>query len=343
MSKTSNIFKIGKTLSANLSVMALAGLMFLGLTVATAQAATDHAKIVGPTQCTECHKETGAIWEATPHFETFRKMPKEKKAREIAKKMGFKRIKSGSLCLDCHFTSQPKGDKLKPIAGISCESCHNAGADWIKVHSGFSGKKKDTESPEEAKQRWIKSDAAGMIRPREMYDWAKNCYGCHTVPNEKLVNVGGHTPGSDFELVAWSQGKIRHNLWYTKTNDEATPARKRLMYVVGQAVELETSLAAVGQATMEMDYAVKMTARAKKAQDNFAKIATALAMPEIKAIAAQSAGAQLKVGSGGPLGAAATEIGKLTRAIVEKYDGSGMAAIDSMLPSPDKYKGKPAK
>jgi len=340
MSKTSEIGKIGKTLSA----LALAGFMFIGLTSTTAKAATDHAKIVGPTQCTECHKETGAIWESTPHFETFRNLPRNKKGREIAKKMGFKRIKAGSLCLDCHFTSQPKAKgKIKPIAGISCESCHGAGADWIKVHSSFSGKKKEAETPDEAKQRWAKAEAAGMIRPQEMYDWAKNCYACHTVPNEKLVNVGGHTPGSDFELVAWSQGKIRHNLWYTKTNDEAPEARKRLMYVVGQAVELETSIAAVGKATEEKDYAAKMTARANKARDNFAKIAAVLDMPEIKAIADQSAGAKLALGSDGPLSATATEIGKLTRTIVEKYDGSKMAAVDSLLPSADKYKGKPIK
>ncbi|HER25963.1 MAG TPA: hypothetical protein ENI69_02520 [Rhodospirillales bacterium] len=339
MSETSVIGKIGKTFSA----LALAGFIVAGLATGPALAAIDQTKIVGPTQCTECHKETGAVWEATPHFETFRKMPRDKKARKIAKKMGFKRIKAGSLCLDCHFTSQPKGDKLKPVAGISCESCHGAGADFIKLHSGFSGKKKDQESAEEAKQRWIKADAAGMIRPRDMYDWAKNCYGCHTVPIEKLVNVGGHTPGSDFELVAWSQGKIRHNLWYTKTNDEAPQARKRLMYVVGQAVELETSLFAVGKATEKKEFAIKMAQRANKAKANFAEIAAALSMPEIKAIAGHAEAAKLKLGSEGPLSAVASEIGKLTQAIVAKYDGSGMAAIDSMLPSADKYKGKPIK
>ena len=339
MTTTSMFTKFWKSVSATIVL----GLVMLSFSVTEAQAATDHAKVVGPTQCTECHKETGAVWEATPHFETFRKMPRDKKGREIAKKMGFKRIKAGSLCLDCHFTSQPKKGKPKPIAGISCESCHGEGADWIKVHSGFSGKKKEQETPEEAKQRWVKSEAAGMIRPRAMYDWAKNCYSCHTVPNEKLVNVGGHTPGSDFELVAWSQGKIRHNLWHTKTNDEAPQPRKRLMYVVGQAVELETSLMAVGKATEEKDYAAKMVIRANKAKENFAKIAAVLSMPEVKAIADQAAGAELKVSSEGPLSASATEIGKLTRAIVEKYDGSGMAAIDPMLPAPDKYKGKPAR
>ena len=56
--------------------------------------------------------------------------------------MNVKRIKSDSLCLNCHFTNQTKADKTKAIAGISCESCHSAGKDWIKVHSEFSGKKK---------------------------------------------------------------------------------------------------------------------------------------------------------------------------------------------------------
>ena len=32
------------------------------------------------------------------------------------------------------------------------------------------------------------------------------------VPEERLVNVGGHTAGSAFELVSWSQGEVRHNL-----------------------------------------------------------------------------------------------------------------------------------
>ncbi len=340
MGKTSMIKRFGEALS----VAVLDGLVLSGPAVTMAQAAPDPAKVVGPAKCIECHKETGAVWEASLHFKTFRKMPREKKGRAIAKKMGFKRIKAGSLCLDCHFTSQPKGNgKLKPIAGVSCESCHGAAADWIKVHGGFSGKKKEQETPEEAKQRWIKVDLAGMIRPRDMYDWARNCYGCHAVADEKLVNTGGHAPGSDFELLAWSQGDIRHNLWYTKTNDEAPKARKRLIYVVGQAVALETYLDAVGKAVEKKDYAAKMISRAKQAKDNFAAIAAVLEHPEIRAIAALSAGAELTQGDAAPLVAAAAEIGKLTRAVVKKYDGGGMAAVDAMLPPPDKYKGKPAK
>ena len=32
-----------------------------------------------------------------------------------------------------------------PVAGISCESCHGAGEDWIKLHSQYSGKTEKTE------------------------------------------------------------------------------------------------------------------------------------------------------------------------------------------------------
>ncbi len=321
--------------------MGLALYVFVGV-VGTPVARADAANVVGPTKCTECHKATGAVWEATHHFSTFRDMPRAKEGREIAKKMGFKRIKAGSLCLDCHFTSVVEADKLKPIAGISCESCHSGGKDWIKVHSEFSGKKKEAETADEANARWAMAEAKGMIRPKEMYRWAKNCYSCHTVPNEKLVNMGGHTPGSPFELVAWSQGEVRHNLWYTKTNDPASDSRKNLMYVVGQAIELETALNAVGKATEKKTYAIKMAGRASKARKRFYKIAAAVDLPEIKEVAKLAKGAKLKLNNGASLSKIAEAIAVQTQAIVANYDGSQMAGVKAMLPAADKYMGKAA-
>ncbi len=52
-----------------------------------------------------------------------------------------------------------------------------------------------------------------MIRLHAIYDLAKTCYGCHVVPQEDLVNKGGHRAGSAFELVSWSQGEVLHNTW----------------------------------------------------------------------------------------------------------------------------------
>ena len=207
--------------------------------------ASDPAKTVGPNACAECHKREAEAWKGTHHFKTFREMPRKTEANEIADKMGVRRIKSESLCLNCHFTVQKKNNKEEPVAGISCESCHGAGQDWIKVHSGFSGKTRLIESKAEEEARWKLADSKGMIRPRALYQLAKNCYGCHVVPQEDLVNKGGHKAGSAFELVSWSQGEVRHNTWYSKgkENVPASAARKRMLYLVGLGVELETGIA----------------------------------------------------------------------------------------------------
>ena len=51
-------------------------------------------------------------------------------------------------------------------------------------------------------ERRIKAAAAGMIRPEDTYAVAANCCECRHVPNEKLVNTGGHTFGTPaLELV----------------------------------------------------------------------------------------------------------------------------------------------
>ncbi len=325
------------------SIVALLGL-FLAAPVA-AQTEWDHSKVLGPQKCAECHKVTTAIWQNTNHYKTFTELPRRKEANEIAKKMGLKRIKAGSLCLDCHFTTTMEGDKRDAIAGISCESCHGPSKNYLKVHSEFSGKKKETETEAERTKRWAASEAGGMIRPHDMYRWAKNCYGCHVVPQEKLVNDGGHPAGSKFELVSWSQGEIRHNVWYNqgKDNPQAAPERKRLMYVLGLAVELETALRAVGAATVKANYAVSMAKRAKRAQVAFSKVAEALSGPEIAGIDAAAKSAKLKLNNAAELNAAADKIADAATRLAANYDGSTFGAIDALIPGEDKYKGKPAR
>lgn len=311
---------------------------------APAASAADPAKIVGPGACDECHKVEVQIWQNTHHFASFREMPRKQEATDIAQKMAVERIRTDGLCANCHFTLQAKDGKDEPIAGVSCESCHGAARDWNKPHGNFSGKKKDTETAAERDQRWKDAEAAGMIRPHDMYGWAKNCYSCHIVPQEKLVNVGGHVAGSPFELVAWSQGEIRHNTWYTdgKSNPEAPPATKRKMYVVGAAVELEESLRAVGKATQKDKYAVTMAQRAQAAAQRLAAVAAALKLPELDEMVAAMKEAQLKLNNDAQLTAVADKIGGATQRFVKQYDGSTLAGIDSMLPTAAQYKdGEP--
>lgn len=319
----------------------------LGLLLVTASLswASDPAKTIGPNQCAECHKDEAAHWQNSHHFTTFREMPRKKEANEIAKKVGVKRIRSDSLCLGCHYTVIEENNRPKPVAGISCESCHSGGKDWIKLHSEYSGKKKDTETQEEAANRWQQAEAQGMIRPKTIYRIAQNCFSCHVVPQEQLVNVGGHPAGSAFELVAWSQGEVRHNTWYSKgENEEASIERKRILFVVGAAVELETALRAVGVATQKQTYAVQMAKRASIARKKVTAMARLVPqVQELAAIANTGNAVSLKLNNNAELSAAADKIQQLIVALVAKHDGKSFASLDKYVPGPDKYKGQPKK
>ena len=329
---------------------ALAGLAFVaamvlaaGGNVALAQEMhLDPAKVAGPDACGECHKSSVAVWKKTMHARTFKELPRSKEAKKIAKKMGIRRMKAKSVCLSCHFTSALVKGKIKPIAGITCESCHGAGKSWIKEHSDYGGKgvTRESETPDHKKARFSKSEAAGMIRPLRLYKVAANCYGCHTVPNEKLVNEGGHAAGSKFDLVAWSQGEVRHNVWYSKANDEASAARKRMMYIVGKALDLEFALRGLAKATKKASYAVSMAKRANAARKAMKKIAGVVGTSEINAIAA--ADVKLKLNNAANLTAAADKIAAAAEKFSGAHDGSKFAGVDAMIPGADKYKGKPA-
>ncbi len=323
-------------------LLRLSGLVLILGVAAGATVASDPAKILGPNACAECHKQEAEAWQASHHFKTFREMPRRKEANEIAERMGIQRIRSESLCLNCHYTVQQKDSKIQPIAGISCESCHSGGEEWIKIHSGYSGKTEKTESKTEAEARLKLADSKGMIRPSSLYRLAKNCYGCHVVPQEDLVNKGGHPAGSAFEMVSWSQGEVRHNTWHSKgkQNVPANAARKRMLYLVGLGVELETSLRAVGKATVRRTYAFAMARRADRARKQLAAAAKAAPnIPEIAKLVEFGHAAGLKLNNERFLAAAADGVSKTLTTITEKYDGSTMAGLDSLIPEPDKFKG----
>lgn len=307
-------------------------------------AGSDPVKTVGPNACAECHKQEVEAWKGSHHFKTFQDMPRNPEGQAIAKRMGIRRVKSESLCLNCHFTVQRKSGASEPVAGISCESCHSGGQDWIKVHSGYSGKSAKTESKAEADARWKQADQKGMIRPNAIYALAKNCYGCHVVPQEDLVNKGVHRAGSTFELVSWSQGEVQHNTWHSKGKDNvpANAARKRMLYLIGLGVDLETALRAIAKAKARAPYAFEMAQRADRARNQMAAAAKAVpSVPEIAKIVQTSRSADLKLNNEQPLTAAADEVAKLLVRISETYDGNTMAGLDSQIPGPEKFKGKP--
>ncbi|MEP6820862.1 MAG: cytochrome c family protein [Chthoniobacterales bacterium] len=298
----------------------------------------DPAKVVGSQKCGECHKYEVEAWKLTPHFATFDSMHKSPEGQKIATAMGIKRVKSESLCLTCHYTVQKKGGEPEPISGVSCESCHGAAQDWVNVHND---KKVSKE------ERKTKSEAAGMIRPEDLYAVAANCYQCHLVPNEKLVNVGGHAAGSkDFELVSWSQGMVRHNFLLPdgsegKVNKEGDANHKRLMFVTGAILDLEYSLRGVASATEKATYGITMAQRAATMKKKLDAIQKAAPTDELAAIITAANGATLKLNNKDELTVAADKVAELGKKFGSTVTGDKLAGLDAVLPKPEQYRGKP--
>jgi hypothetical protein len=114
-----------------------------------------------------------------------------------------------------------------------------------------------------------------------------------------------------------------------------------MLYLVGLGVELETGLRAVSRATARKLYAFEMAKRVDRARKQLAAAAKAAPdVPEIAKMIEHAHSAGLKLNNERALTAAADGVSKLLGSITEKYDGSTMAGLDSMIPGPDKIKGK---
>jgi hypothetical protein len=304
----------------------------------------DATKVMGHESCAECHASETAAWQKTPHHATWDTLHTKDSAKTIAEKMEVRSVKRGDLCLNCHYTRKDDGSGVKPVSGVSCESCHAPAAGWIKIHNDYGGPdvKKEQESPAHKIERMKKAMEGGMLPPDNIYLVAQNCYNCHTVPNEKLVNVGGHKAGSEgFELVAWSQGMVRHNYHRTggKTNEASKPERLRVMYVVGLMVEVEYSLRGLAPATERATYAVTMAKRAKAAMDKLEALHAKAPIAEVAAALEAAKAAGLKLNNAEALNAAAEKVAAAAKALAASADGSKLAAVDELLPKPDQYKG----
>lgn len=302
-------------------------------------------KVLGYETCQKCHGQEIAVWKETPHFQTFRALHRKPEAQEIAKRMGVRSIKRGELCIQCHYTQKQSGSRISAISGISCESCHGAAADWIALHNDYGGPTvtRETEDPAHAEKRRQASIAAGMNNPLNLYLIARSCFNCHSIANEELVNVGGHSSGNDaFELVAWSQGMIRHNFNRTQytSNAVSAPDRLRLMYVVGLLTNLEYSLRATGKASIKENYGVAQAKRTFLIRRQLAEIQESLNHPLLTQALDAAYGVRLKSNNSDALLLAAETVGTVAMEFAETVEGSDLAAVDPYLPPPEQYKNQ---
>ncbi len=238
---------------------------------------------------------------------------------------------------------QHQGSKLDAIAGVSCESCHGGAKDWINIHHNYGGPTttRSTETPEHRRQRLSESIAAGMRNPINVYLVAQSCYRCHTVPDERLVNVGGHSAGSlDFELVSWSQGMVRHNFVRTdgKQNLESAPDRLRLMFVAGMIADLEFSLRATAAATEKATFGLTSAKRAARAAERIKSAQAKLSQPVLDEVLQAYASVTLKLNNRDPIHEVADQIHQLGLKFAATVRGEDLAPIDNYIPPPSKWK-----
>lgn len=303
----------------------------------------DPSKVVTADKCSKCHSAEVAVWKQTPHFQTFEQLSRDPRAKEICKNMGLRSVKRSNVCIDCHFTTKLINDKVKPVSGISCESCHGPAKDWLDVHYDYGGPNatKESESPEHATKRYQTAISLGMRNTRDLYAIASSCFNCHTVPNEKLVNVGGHKAGTiDFELVRWSQGRVRHNCLRSdgKENAYASAERKRVMYVVGMIADLEYSTRATAKATTKSTFGLAVAKRAADVAVKLFKLQEQLNDPSIQLVLDAFAKAELKINNESQLTEIANQIQTAGRLFASQNDGTKLAAIDPLLPDKSDYK-----
>ena len=302
----------------------------------------DPAKIVGSDQCAKCHQPEVEQWMRTPHFATFDSLHRLPEAKQIAERLGLRSIKRSNVCTQCHYTEQQQDGRVRVVAGVSCESCHGAAADWLASHADYGGENvtKSLETAEHRTKRVQESIARGMNNPHNLYLIARQCYDCHTVPNEAVVNVGGHAAGSqDFELVAWSQGVVRHNFLRTggAANGTLSPAELRVMFVVGVMTDLEYSLRAVAKATEKATFGVTSAQRAARMKHRLHEIHALVGEPLMQPALDAVATVELRLGNSAAIVEAADAVGKAAHAFAEQADGNRLAALDALIPPPARY------
>jgi ribosomal protein L40E len=324
--------------------MICVGFLTIGFSVnlSAQEVRCDPNKVMTAENCAKCHTNEVAVWKQTPHSQTFEQLSRDPAAKAICKNLGLRSVKRSDVCIKCHFTTKNVNGRIKAVSGVSCESCHGAAQDWIGTHNDYGGPSatKETETDAHAIERYQTSASLGMRNTRDLYAIASSCFNCHTVPDESLVNVGGHNAGSqDFELVRWSQGKVRHNfLRGDGVNRGASQERLRLMLVVGLIADLEYSTRATAAATSKSNYGVTVAQRAAKVAVRLFEVQQKIDDANVQMALDAFSGAELRTNNQASLEAIAAQIRNAGRMFATENDGSALAAVDSLLPPPSEYK-----
>ncbi|MEE9169547.1 MAG: multiheme c-type cytochrome [bacterium] len=127
---------------------------------------------IGVAKCKTCHRtakqgEQFVLWEKSKHAKAYETLAGHE-AKKTAKEKGIENPQTAKECLKCHVTAygvdeKLLGEKYTITAGVGCESCHGAGADYYK-----------RKTMKAITAGTLDGATVGLIMPDE-----KVCVGCH--------------------------------------------------------------------------------------------------------------------------------------------------------------------
>jgi hypothetical protein len=210
------VIKVGRVL--------VAGLAALGA------ARADELVSLGASSCSSsgCHGGAGeksdqfGVWaQRDVHSRSYATLTTARSAR-MAEALTITDPAVSPRCVVCHaplaeVAPSRLGAGVDPAEGVSCVSCHDLPANWLRGHT---------------RADWTHADrvAAGMRDLDDLYTRADTCVACHQNIDPAIVNAGRH-PALMFELDGQTQDEPRH--WREHAADLGAQA-----WFVGQAVAL---------------------------------------------------------------------------------------------------------
>jgi hypothetical protein len=220
---------------------------------ATAQAASGGGTHVGVATCSgsTCHGRSEGngkivrqdelmIWqdESSPagaHSRAWRVL-QNPRSRAIAQRLGIGEATSAPMCLGCHATPAPagqRGGRFQLSDGVGCEGCHGAASGWLASHYAVGA-------------NHAQNVARGLVPLENPRARAGQCLDCHfgSAEQGQFVNhrimAAGH-PRIAFELDLFSTLQQHHNEDgdYAQRKGRSNGVQ---LWAVGQAMALERSL-----------------------------------------------------------------------------------------------------
>jgi len=309
------------------------------VTLKTAEPALQAEMTVGYEVCANCHRSEAGVWKSTWHNTSFRTLHRAEEAKEIASRLGLNSIKYSERCIKCHYTPIELSGQQSVNAAVSCECCHGAAKSWYMNHFPPQGTSQ-TETPEARSDRIVRNVYNGMRNRHNTYSMSRKCMRCHNIADEELVNIGGHSSGTqEFEMVSWSQGLMRHR-FVSGGGQNAPNSNERLsiMFVSGIIADLEFSLRATANATQNAKFGKDSALRAHRALKRLRAIQSRVDLPVLEDILQLISAKELKLNNKSQLVSAADEIQILGVRFGAMTTGEQLNNIQEFVPKAEQWR-----